>query len=39
MPQMRLDYALADRPPVAPVCEEARARATAPPYVTAAASP
>jgi hypothetical protein len=31
MLQMRLDYPLADRGPVAPVREEARARATDPP--------
>jgi hypothetical protein len=39
MLQMRLDYPLTDRRPVAPVREVVRACATDPPYVTATASP
>jgi hypothetical protein len=39
MLQMRLDYALADRRPVAPAREEVRARTTGRAYVTATASP
>jgi hypothetical protein len=39
MPQVRLDYPLTDRRPVAPAREEVRACATDPPYVTATASP
>ena len=39
MLQMRLDYPLADRRPVAPTREEMRACTTDLPYITATASP
>jgi hypothetical protein len=39
MLQVRLDYPLADRRPVAPVREDVRACATDPPHVAATASP
>jgi hypothetical protein len=39
MLEMRLDYPLADRRPVALVREEVRACATDPPYVAATSSP
>jgi hypothetical protein len=39
MLQMRPDYPLADRHPVAPARDEVRACAADPPHVTATASP